>query len=240
MEPDLRRTASGVLLLATDYDGTLAPIVGDPAAAFPDPNATTALGELAALPDTHVAIMSGRARAELERLVGPLPGVRLIGGHGAEWDDLDATPEAGELASRLQNVADRFPGAVVEAKPTGAAFHYRQVDDDDGALAAEAAIDAAGELAARVVHGKRVVELSTSNTDKGAALARLRKELAPDVTVFIGDDVTDEDAFLTLGPEDVAIKVGPGETAAAWRVADQSSVAGLLDEIVGLREANRR
>lgn len=236
MRPDLRSAAAApVLLVACDYDGTLAPIVDDPAVAHPDPNATAALSDLGGLADTHVAVISGRARGELERLLGPMPGARLIGGHGAEWGAGETTPRAEELASRLQRVADQFPGATVEPKPTGAAFHYRRVDADVADRSAEVAVEAAGELATRVVHGKRVVEFSTSDADKGSALLRLREELSPDVTIFIGDDVTDEDAFLTLGPADAGIKVGKGDTIARWRIPNQHDVASVLEELRALR-----
>ena len=238
MQPELQPVAEvAALLIASDYDGTLAPIVADPAAAHPDPEAIAALRDLSGLPGTYVAVISGRARADLEDLLGPVPGAVLIGGHGGEWNDAETTEEAAALESRLQEVAAEFPGALIEPKPTGAAFHYRQVNDEDAADAARLAIEAASEMATRVVHGKRVVEFSTTHADKGSALQRLRDEIAPDLTVFIGDDATDEDGFDALGPTDVGIKVGPGPSAARWSVADQSDVAPLLAELAGLRRA---
>jgi len=226
-----------VLLVACDYDGTLAPIVDDPADAHPDARAIDALRTLSALPDTVVAVISGRARADLAGFLGEMPGVIVIGGHGAEWENADTTPEADALASALRDVAAHFPGSTVEPKPTGAAFHYRQlIDGDTAGDAAEAAIDAVADQANSVLHGKRVVEFSTSDADKGAALRRLREEISPDVIVFIGDDVTDEHAFASLGPSDVAVKVGDGETIAPWRLTRQADVAPLLEEL-GSRRA---
>ncbi|GMQ85969.1 MAG: hypothetical protein BMS9Abin07_1539 [Acidimicrobiia bacterium] len=220
-----------VLLVACDYDGTLAPIVDDPASAHPDQRAISALRDLASLPDTFVAVISGRARADLETLLGGIPGALLIGGHGSEWVDGEISVDAAALASRLRQIAAEFPGARVEPKPTGAAFHYRQVDPGIADDAAGAAVAAAAELATRVVHGKRVVEFSTTDADKGRALHQLQQELSPDVTIFIGDDVTDEDAFSVLGPSDVAIKVGEGATAAQWRITNQREVSSLLEEL---------
>jgi len=233
MWPELERAVEApVLLVACDYDGTLAPIVDDPAAAFPDARALDALRMLAARPNTIVAVISGRARADLIGFVGELPGGLLIGGHGAEWEQDVTTPEAEALASVLAAVADDFPGSTVEAKPTGAAFHYRQLIDEAAAGdAARAAIDAAAGLAARVIEGKKVVEFSTSEVDKGTALRRLRDEKSPDVIVFIGDDVTDEHAFAALGPSDIAVKIGDGDTVARWRLDEQQDVAGLLEEL---------
>lgn len=239
MRPDLRPAAAApVLLVASDYDGTLAPIVDDPAAAHADPDAISALGALAARAGTHVAVISGRARADLEALMGPVPGALLIGGHGGEWSDDEASTEAADLASRLEEVAARFPGALVESKPTGAALHYRHVDAAAADEAANAATNAAAGLATRVVHGKRVVDFSTSPADKGSALQRLQKELSPDLIVFIGDDVTDEDAFSVLGPSDIGVKVGQGETRARWRIPGQADVSSVLQELSALRSAS--
>ena len=229
---------ASVLLVACDYDGTLAPIVDDPAAAQPDARAIDALRTLSALPDTLVAVISGRARVDLAGFLGEMPGVILIGSHGGEWEDAETTPEADALASVLGEVAADFPGATVEPKPTGAAFHYRRLIDGDTAEdAAQAAVDAVADQAATVLRGKRVVEFSTSEADKGTALRRLRDEFSPDVIVFIGDDVTDEHAFAALGPSDIAVKVGEGETIAPWRVTGQADVAPLLEELSARRAA---
>ena len=236
MRPMLRSAvAAPVLLVACDYDGTLAAIVDDPASAHPDEQAVSALRDLADLSDTFVAVISGRARADLERLLGPIPGALVIGGHGSEWTDAAISPQAAALASRLGEVAADFPGARVEAKPSGAAFHYRHVDPGAADDAARSAVAAATKLATRVVHGKRVVDFSTADADKGSALEQLRQEISPDVTMYIGDDVTDEDAFSVLGPSDVAIKVGEGATAAQWRIPSQPEVSSLLEELSAWR-----
>jgi trehalose 6-phosphate phosphatase len=241
MGPTLRSAAAApVRLIGCDDDGTLAPIVDDPASAHPDQRTISALRDLASLPDTFVAIVSGRARRDLKRLLGRIPGIMLIGGHGAEWEDGEISPRAAALGSRLRQVAARFPGAHIESKPTGAAFHYRQVDPRLADRAARSAVAAGMELATRVVHGKRVVEFSTSDADKGSALQQLRQAISPDVTVFIGDDVTDEDAFSVLGPSDVALAVGGRDTEARWRLPSQTDVASLLEELAARRNAAQK
>jgi len=229
--------AAHVLLVACDYDGTLAAIVDDPASARPDQQAISALRDLAGLPDTFVAVISGRARADLENLMGHIPGALVIGGHGGEWADGVISPQVAALASRLGEVAAEFPGAHVESKPTGAAFHYRQVDPGVADDAARSAVAAATKLATRVVHGKRVVDFSTTDADKGSALQQLQREISPDVTMYIGDDMTDEDAFSVLGPTDVGIKVGEGATTAQWRIPSQPEVSSLLEELGAWRSA---
>ena len=121
-----------VLLVASDYDGTLAPIVNDPAQAKPHRAAVVALRQLASLPQTHVSVISGRALSELARLLGDPEHVHLVGSHGSEFDLDFATslsPDERNLRERLQSqlneIAANHEGAVIEPKPGGVAFHYR-------------------------------------------------------------------------------------------------------------------
>jgi trehalose 6-phosphate phosphatase len=245
LEDRLRGAATaGVLLVASDYDGTLAPIVDDPARAFPDAPALRALVELSGLPDTRVALISGRSRAELQRLAGRPAGVALIGGHGAEFgpavgsgDGPDDDGALGAAVAALRVIADGFAGAEVEPKPTGVAFHYRNVDPARVAAALALVVEGPARDSRLISReGKKVVELSTSSVNKGDALARLRDESGAGVTVFIGDDVTDEDGFAALLASDVGIKVGAGETAAEFRLEAQAEVAAVLERLLGLRQ----
>lgn len=233
----------GTLLIASDYDGTLAPIVDNPDLAHPDAAAMRAIVELGAIPDTAVALISGRSWAELHRLSGAPPNVALIGGHGAEFGPASQSPGEPEAraalvaaTASLQAIAAEFAGAVVEPKPTGVAFHYRKVDPERVAAALSMISDGPARdprLISR--HGKMVVELSSSTVDKGIALARLERESGADATVFIGDDVTDEDAFAALSASGLGIKVGPGPTNARHRLASQDRVAGVLRRLLGYR-----
>lgn len=258
-----RAAAASTLLVACDYDGTLAPLVDDPDRATPLPGTVEALAELATVPGTWVSLVSGRSLKALVALACPPRAIGLIGSHGAEhipptgpridldgqtipdWPtgnheladlaDLAEFPaaEAGELLAEL--VAEvsvevaRLPGSRLETKPVGVAFHYRQAEPTAGASAADALIE---RLAARPgVHvraGKMVAEFAVAGADKGEALRRLVAQTAPDVTVFVGDDVTDEDAFAVLSDGDVTIKVGPGATAAAHRVGAPDDVLTVL------------
>lgn len=252
-----RASAAGTLLVACDYDGTLAPIVDDPDRATPLPGAIEVLADLAALPNTWVSLVSGRSLEVLVALAGPPRAIGLIGSHGVErvapsgpaglgspHDPADLVParrdEAGklleELAAEVSAEVSRLPGSRVETKPVGVAFHYRQADPAAGATAADALIE---RLATRPgVHvrtGKMVAEFAVAGADKGEALDALIAQTDPDVTVFVGDDVTDEDGFAVLGDGDVGIKVGPGDTAAAYRVASPDAVLTVL-----VRLARRR
>ncbi|MDP8957760.1 MAG: trehalose-phosphatase [Actinomycetota bacterium] len=231
------------LLVASDYDGTLSPIVDDPERAFPQPGAIEALEALAALPSTQVAILSGRSLEDLGRLGGMAEAVLMVGGHGAERSPASPLPaERRALLKRvqaeLQQIAGRFAGAALEAKPTSIAFHYRHVQEDRVDELLRAVAEGPGchpEVFVR--HGKKVVELAVVKADKGTALEALRAESGAPVVVYLGDDVTDEDAFALLGEGDVAIKVGEGETAAPYRLGDPEAVVGFLEALVAARKS---
>ncbi|MEP0841700.1 MAG: trehalose-phosphatase [Phycisphaerae bacterium] len=233
-----------ILLVASDFDGTLAPIVTRPADARPDPRSLEALVTLAGLPHTHAAIISGRARGELARLVGDAPGVALIGSHGVETTEtgpLLSEAQAALLAavrSALQEIVDRCPGCLIEPKPTGIAFHYRAAAPQVANHARELVFNGPATLdGVQVRGGAQVIELTVVPGDKGLALGALRYRTGASTTVFIGDDLTDEDAFRVLAPSDLGIVVGEHPTLASLRLAGPEAVAALLQELVTLRNA---
>ncbi len=233
------------LLVASDYDGTISEIVPNPRDARPTREAIVALHGLAELPRTHVAIISGRSLRELQELTGISGSVHLVGSHGGEFDadfaqniDPETTERLRSIIERLDQIAASAPGFLVERKPASAAFHYRNADED----AAQSALRQVLEIAVAdpnidIKRGKMVLELCVIATDKGKALQRLRRRVAASATVFVGDDITDEDAFLTLAGPDLAIKVGQGTTTAPHRVADPNEVARFLARLFTARQA---
>lgn len=234
-----------VLLVACDFDGTIAPIVPTPDQAFPDREAIVALGSLAKMPHTHVTVISGRALADLAHRTRDAEDLHLIGSHGSEFEPGFASalsPEATSLRARLlealSEIAGRYAGTLLEEKPAAAAFHYRGVQDGAARAALEEVFS--GPAAWPGVHlrqGKCVVELSVVETNKGTALTRIRHRVAATAALFLGDDLTDEDAFVTLAGPDVGVKVGDGETRAAYRIADTHAAARLLARLAELRFA---
>jgi trehalose 6-phosphate phosphatase len=245
--PRLRRRVGDLararlLLVVCDYDGTLAPIVDDPSEAWPDRAALDALSELGALPDTRAVVVSGRDLAQLRRLTGSPGGIELIGGHGAESDGeapaiaSDRRRRLDEIASRFRSLAEKYPGALVDDKPTSVVFHYRQVDEAaQGAAAADAARLADEYPDVEMMTGKCVVEFLGSDVDKGSVIVSLTGRNGADRVVFFGDDVTDEDGFAALRPDDVGVKVGRGPTAARYRVRNVASAARTLRRLARLR-----
>ena len=241
LEAGLRRVAKTPrLLVASDFDGTLAPLVDRPDAVVPDHGAVAALVSLAELPETHVAVISGRSRAVLEEHLGQA-NFLLAGSHGAEMVELDGRPNDVEglldqVAERLGVLEDEYDGALIERKPTAVAFHYRTVDEERQTEAADRATAVAQEFeGVRIQPGHKVVELVTGTVNKGDALDAIRRELEATGTVFVGDDRTDEHAFARLLPADLAVKVGSGSTCATVRIDSQSEVAPLYRRLLELR-----
>ena len=215
------------LLVASDYDGTLAPIVDDPAAAAPDPAALAAFRLVAGVEGVHGAILSGRSVDALRGFLGDAAGIELIGNHGS---NSDADPDrVATLVVQLTDLAEAHPGAAVEPKTTGAAFHYRHAADE--VRAAYAARQIAEACGASIIDGKKVVEAVIGTGDKGTALRRLRTHLGAAAVLFIGDDVSDEAAFAAMSPPDVSIKVGEGETSASHRVHDVPAVRTVFERL---------
>jgi trehalose 6-phosphate phosphatase len=225
------------LLLASDYDGVLARLRDDPAAAVPEPGIAGLLGRLAAVDGVTVALVSGRGVDDLRQTSGLTGPFRWVGSHGAEFDG----PLTGELAARrdelvaaLTPLVDAVPGARLEVKPAGAAVHVRTVDDP-AAGARLLSVTAAGPGAApdlTAKPGKDVLELAVTDADKGSALLRLRGELGARGVLYLGDDVTDEDGFAVLGAGDVTVKIGDGDTTAAHRLPDLTAVPAVLERLI--------
>ena len=224
--------ATAHLLVASDFDGTLAPIVSNPADARPLPAAAKALLALAGLPSTTVALVSGRALSTLRELSSMPPPVHLVGSHGAEFDTGFAHDIDQELLDRiiaeLTAIAANRPGVTVEPKLASVALHVRNASAGDGSDALDAARAAARAWDAEVTAGKAVLEFAVISTDKGEAIDIIRDRDGATAVVFFGDDVTDEKAFRRMRMSDVGVKVGPGDTLAGYRVESPEDVATAL------------
>jgi len=224
------------LLVASDYDGTLAPINADPWSVHPMPEAVTALRLLASLPETTAAVISGRALRELAALSRLPAEVHLIGSHGSEFDvgfvralDERARTLHHRLVSALHAIADPVEGVLLEVKPASVAVHVRQA----GRRAAERMLAQVRSGPGtwdglQVKEGDEVLELSVVPTDKGEALDVLRHGSGATAAVFLGDDVSAEEVFARLSGPDLGIKVGAGVTLARYRVAGPAEVAAVL------------
>jgi len=228
--------------LFLDYDGTLTPIVASPGKAVLDPLVRAALEQVASVWPT--AIVSGRAREDVESLVG-LPGLVYAGSHGFDVSGpgglrLEVAPEAlpaiGAAVAELRLRTASVPGALVEDKRYSVAVHYRQVADTDLPALARAVEEVAhARPTLRRTDGKRVFELRPAiDWDKGRALRWMLSALvleAPDVVpVYVGDDLTDEDAFRAVADEGIGILVAqvPWSCTARYVLSDVGEVRHLL------------
>jgi trehalose 6-phosphate phosphatase len=174
----------------------------------------------------------------------------LIASHGVEVRfgrdgvSLDLTDDERRTLERLGEVlgevVDALPGLKLEVKPVGFGVHYRLVAAEHGPDVVRRAREAAATVSDRLTirDGKDIIEFSVRGADKGDGIERLREYTGATAVIFAGDDVTDEDGFRVLRPgEDVGIKVGRGETAAQYRVADEQAIATLLTLLAEARAA---
>ena len=227
------------LLVALDFDGVLAPLGDDPAAVTPLPEAVAAIQRLVAH-GIPVAVVSGRDLASLSSVAQIGPGVLMVGSHGDEWAeparlevshaDLDANADVVHAAAvAAHRVAAAHPGAWVELKRSSVAVHVRRMPSHLRAAALAAARQALhGIPGVRLLPGTDVLEATTTPADKGVAVQTLRAMSGAAAVIFLGDDVTDEAAFARLGPGDLGIKVGDGDTRAAERIPDCTAVTHVL------------
>ncbi|WP_440007883.1 trehalose-phosphatase [Halomicrococcus sp. SG-WS-1] len=242
--------ADGLLVLL-DFDGSLAPIVEDPDAAALPEETREAVVDLRDAPNVQVGIVSGRELADLRERVD-VDGVAYAGNHGLElWADGEeqVNPTARELREDVDAVVETVEseladvdGAFVEEKGVTATVHYRRASEDAVPDVKDAVREAAADVDdVRVTAGKSILELRPDvDWDKGRATDWLSDRFVPDdeewLSLYLGDDRTDEDAFDVLADADspgVGIKVGhEPPTVAEYRVDDHVGVHATLRWLV--------
>lgn len=251
LETALREAARvPVLLVASDFDGTLSDLAPKPDLARPDAACLALLKSLASMHHTHASIISGRTMAELKNFVGEQDGggpgrPRLVGSHGVEIPgglSIGMSHRCRDNLHAVRKVVDRLtanvPGTLMEAKPASVTFHFRGADKAAAARALDNLRDETRALEGlHVLEGDCVIELCVFPPDKGAALDAVRQRTGAGRAVFLGDDVTDEHAFEVLRSGDVGVKVGPGVTRANHRVEKRSMVEWCLRVLVEERTA---
>jgi trehalose-phosphatase len=253
-----RRRGGRHLLLLFDFDGTLAPFDPDPDAVYLDDEVRRLLAGLALKPNSTVGIISGRRLPDLEKRL-KIPGeVYVAGFHGLEIHAPGETfmhPDAAAATATMRAIAETMrthlptlPGAFIEDKVFSVALHYREAAPAVRVVAQSCFMDAArdhvdsGRL--RVLPGACVVELLPGvSWHKGSALQWIRERIervhGATFTVYVGDDVTDEDAFRAVGPEGMTISASERAAGAQFSVNGPEGVRRLLHSLDG-PEDNRR
>lgn len=224
------------LLVCLDFDGTLAELDPDPYAVRIHPQSEAAIRRLAAIPETEVAILTGR---HIEGIIQVLPQnlpVTLIGSHGAEPGPKLAEEDRAYLDHIEQQLnALATDGAYVEVKPYQRVLHVAKVENPDTAHAILAAANAIDTHGRPKTQGHNVVEFSAVAITKGTWLNDYKQ--AFNQTIFAGDDDTDEHAMAVLDDNDLGIKVGTKPSRATRRVPNVDAMAQLLTQLADEREA---
>jgi trehalose 6-phosphate phosphatase len=249
-----RVAASDRLLVALDFDGTLAPLEDEPMDARMLPAARAAVDAVVAAPDTLVALVSGRSLSDLRIVAehGDDSPLLLAGSHGAEFwipgegalthaDDPGDAALRDELRAHAEQATADLAGVWIEPKRFGFGVHTRKSTPADAAEA-NRLVDAL--VASEAPHWRRrtghnIVEYAFRHEGKDSAIAELRERTDASAVVFAGDDITDEDALKSLGDADLGVHVGSRPTAATICVPDIPAMADLLAVIAAERSRAR-
>lgn len=239
-QKDLQPSSDWALFL--DVDGTLLHLADTPEAVQVSDHLRDVLVRLVPLFGEAVALISGRPIDDLDRMFAPvhLPAAGL---HGLEHRDahgnlklLGEKEMLAPLRGPLREFADRHEGVLLEDKGRALALHYRKaphVETEARRLVAGLAGRYADSL--RVIDGKKVLEIKPRLSDKGAALLSFLDEppFRGRCPVFIGDDVTDEDAFRAVnGLGGHSIRVGNSrDSHAEWQLPDVNGVIDWLESL---------
>jgi trehalose-phosphatase len=238
----------GVPAVCLDYDGTLSDIVADPDAAGLVDGADAALARLAG--QCPVAILSGRDLADIRERVA-VPGLWYAGSHGFESiapdgsyrqneDAAAAVPVLERAAQELREALANISGSRVEHKRFAVAVHYRDVAADDVGAVVASTYRVGRRERLRVTNGRKVVELRPDvDWNKGTTLAWIRDQIEqsqPVLPVYIGDDLTDEDAFDAVRTDGIGILVrhtedGDRRSAAQYTLENPNQVRVFLDRL---------
>jgi trehalose 6-phosphate phosphatase len=245
------RDRFGHVLIALDFDGTIAPIVPHPEEAQLLPRARPVLDALAERTDTEIALISGRSLSDLRERIG-IGDVYYAGNHGLELHgpDLDDTvegalalqPRVQEMWQALQHAVGGIEGVYLENKQLSLSVHYRKVEDEREQRRVQAGVQHIFEqqgAGLRITSGKRVLEVRPDiEWHKGKALLFIIDDIerargAHMLPLFIGDDITDEDAFAALPSHGAGVLVGSPDTptAASSFVASPDEVIELLERL---------
>ncbi|MGH9256314.1 MAG: trehalose-phosphatase [Vicinamibacterales bacterium] len=236
--PVLAHFAASNVLVAFDYDGTLAPIVPTPTAARMRQTTRHLLTRVAKR--YPCVVISGRRLDDLRRRLRSVPVWHLVGDHGSESAGTTGAVSAqvqGWVAQLRQQLPDR-KGLVIEQKRHSVTVHYRHVRDKRRVLERLAGVVHQLRDARAIYSPEAINVLPNQGAHKGLALQQACRAFDCDTAIYIGDDDTDEDAFTSAGPEQLlSIRVGTKHPSKAqYRLKRQADVDDLLEMLIELRK----
>jgi trehalose 6-phosphate synthase/phosphatase len=229
-------------LLLLDYDGTLTGFKDNPQDASPDKELFEILDDLQSKGDTTLVLISGRDKATFEKWYGN-KSYELVTDHGVwwyhneEWIELERlkTDWMQSIRPILETFVDRTPGTFIETKNYSLAWHYRTADPE---LAKKRTMELNTVLTSMVANndlsvlqGNKVIEIKSSNVNKGRAVNRLLLQENYDFVMVIGDDWTDEYMFEEVPEWAYSIKVGFAKTIAKYQIKGPQNVRELLNKL---------
>jgi trehalose 6-phosphate phosphatase len=218
--------------LFLDFDGTLVDIAATPERVIVEPALVDTLGRLHHRLEGALALVSGRPIEAIDRWLAPLV-LPVAGIHGAERRRADghierlAAAPLEAVAELAEQLAALHPGLRVERKGLAVALHYRQAPEFEATCLAAMSDAVTREPSLHLLRGKKVVEVLPSGVSKGHAIEAFLREspFAGRRPLFIGDDITDEDGFAAVQRVGgVSIKVGEGDSVAAYRLGSAAGV----------------
>jgi trehalose 6-phosphate phosphatase len=243
-------SSTPLLAIFTDFDGTLVELAETPDAVDVPEALAHRLEQTAREFDSAFAVLTGREIADIDRFLSPLQ-LPIAGAHGTQRRRADGFVEpvdpsslrdAKTIADALAPLLIAHPNLLLETKQGAVALHFRQAPEleDTVRTAMEEALRSIGDFS--LVPGKMVLEARPRGVSKGDALRAfmLEEPFVGRTPIFIGDDVTDEDAFIAaqeLGG--IGIKLGEGDTAARMRIADVASVHALIQGLGDIAARDR-
>jgi trehalose-phosphatase len=244
-------------VLMLDYDGTLAPFEEERLRAVPYPGVAERLAHLARLPHVRLALVSGRPAGELRRMLAPEDGdfgrgFEIWGSHGWERITADGAyhlePLGKEQRLALQGLRQRLEAhglsRAIECKPASVAIHWRGADAARAGAIRALALSLYAGLAP--VEGLELLpfngglELRSTVRTKGTVVDLILAGESPGIpAAYLGDDLTDEDAFQALGDRGFSILVGQGPrpSAAQFWLRPPEELVDFLDAWAGGRPA---
>jgi len=260
--PDTREISSDVIKrisaaerlgLFLDYDGTLAELKKKPSDALPDEEIKRLFSKLENAKPVDVYIISGRTKEDMDQWFSRYD-FNLIAEHGyyykhynsSEWIEFD--PQAvlswkNQIIDIFQLYTGMTPGSFVEEKTSSVVWHYRNSDPEFGRWKAHQLVaelyDMLTNLPVEIHHGKKIVEVSSIQINKGSVLEHFMLLNRYDAILCAGDDETDESMFRLNAEGIVSIKIGTGDTAARFRVSSPRAfrefLAQTIDELTAMQ-----